>query len=588
MKSPTAPYRGSSPLRANMSRALTLATALLAIAAESHSQTPPLVVWTSQAHTQVVMSLAYSTDQLLLASAGQDARIGVWTAFDGQLLRTMTAHAVGSEGAECVDFSPNAYTLASSGRDNLIWLWDASTGTAIRSLANDQRVHSVDFSPDGSVLASGSGHAGAVKFWRVSDGALLQTLTGHSDGVISVDYSPDGNLIASGSADLGVWRINIYSTSDGALLRTLLGHTNHVEHVQFSPDGALLASGSADATVRLWDVDSGTLLRTLAGHAGVVVDVAFSPDGQTLGSSSVDGTVRFWRVSDGAHLLTIFDGSGVPLRALTVSPDGHYYAYGRYDGTIVVARHPFGNLAPVSDAGPDIEVCAAGSGGSQVALNGTASYDPENDPISYTWTGNFPEGGGTVEGAGPAVTLPIGVSMLTLTVNDGLASSQDTVAITVHRCLGTAGPATIWIGLKNSDDVGTSFDLRAEVYVNSALAGSGEAYEVWGGSSGFNNAHRREVPITVPQDVAVRSGDTVSFKLYVRVSAGSNHRNGTARLWFGDQQADSGMPLTIATESQSRYLLAGFALGASPGPGPKQKIDVSVNRNWSAPRIRRR
>ena len=33
-----------------------------------------------------------------------------------------------------------------------------------------------------------------------------------------------------------------------------------------------------------------------------------------------------------------------------------------------------------------------------------------------------------------------------------------------------------WLGLKNSDDQGTNFDLRAEVYKNNTLVGSGETY----------------------------------------------------------------------------------------------------------------
>jgi WD40 repeat protein len=38
---------------------------------------------------------------------------------------------------------------------------------------------SVAFSPDGSMIASG-GWDNTIKLWRVSDGALLRTLEGHT------------------------------------------------------------------------------------------------------------------------------------------------------------------------------------------------------------------------------------------------------------------------------------------------------------------------------------------------------------------------------------------------------------------------
>jgi WD40 repeat protein len=61
-----------------------------------------------------------------------------------------------------------------------------------------------------------------IKLWRVSDGALVRTLTGHTYDVYSVAFSPDGSLLASGSGDdtIKLWRV-----SDGALVRTLTGHT---------------------------------------------------------------------------------------------------------------------------------------------------------------------------------------------------------------------------------------------------------------------------------------------------------------------------------------------------------------------------
>jgi serine/threonine protein kinase len=172
-----------------------------------------------------------------------------------------------------------------------------SDGSLVRTLTgHTDGVFSVSFSPDGSLLASGSGDD-TIKLWRVSDGSLVRTLTGHTDGVRSVSFSPDGRLLASGSWDntIKLWRV-----SDGSLVRTLTGHTKAVWSVSFSPDGSLLASGSGDDTIKLWRVSDGSLVRTLWGHTHWVWSVSFSPDGSLLASGSVDKTIKLWRVADGA------------------------------------------------------------------------------------------------------------------------------------------------------------------------------------------------------------------------------------------------------------------------------------------------
>jgi len=188
-----------------------------------------------------------------------------------------------------------------------------------------------------------------IKFWRVSDGALLKTLTGHTNSVSSVAFSPDGQTLSSGSAtgypyqgEIRLWRV-----ADGALLRTLTGHTDYVLSVAFSPDGRTLASGSDynDRTIKLWRVADGMPLPTLT-HEWSVYSVAFSPNGRTLASGSSAGypnywgEIRLWRTSDGALLKTYDQEAAWGVLSVQYSRDGRFLGYGRSDATVVLAYNP--------------------------------------------------------------------------------------------------------------------------------------------------------------------------------------------------------------------------------------------------------
>jgi YVTN family beta-propeller protein len=91
--------------------------------------------------------------------------------------------------------------------------------------------------------------------------------------------------------------------------------------------------------------------------------------------------------------------------------------------------------------------------------------------------------------------------------------------------LTTATDLHVWLGLKNSDDQGTHFDLRAEVYQNSTLLAAGETYCVTGITR--NPALAKEVVVAfgaVTPNTFNGTTDVLSLKVLTRI--GTNGAGG--------------------------------------------------------------
>ena len=85
---------------------------------------------------------------------------------------------------------------------------------------------------------------------------------------------------------------------------------------------------------------------------------------------------------------------------------------------------------------------------------------------------------GTLPNLSPLNTLTLGSKTFVVNATDAVGNaSSTTVTYEVRRTLTAVGPAKVWIGLKNSDDVGLRLDLRAELLVNGTVAASGHAQQ---------------------------------------------------------------------------------------------------------------
>ena len=112
-------------------------------------------------------------------------------------------------------------------------------------------VRDLTLSPGGSEIALAL--VGLSDIWLLDSatGEVKEVLSDHVFRVNDVEYSPDGSLLASASNDTGV---GLWRAADGVLLKMLRGHRMQATAVAFSPDGLSLASGSQNGELFLWNV----------------------------------------------------------------------------------------------------------------------------------------------------------------------------------------------------------------------------------------------------------------------------------------------------------------------------------------------
>jgi hypothetical protein len=166
--------------------------------------------------------------------------------------------------------------------------------------------------------------------------------------------------------------------------------------------------------------------------------------------------------------------------------------------------------------------------------------------------------------------------------------------------------ANIWVGFKSggggddasasdgsdgpgdraTDDGSTEFDLRAEVFKNGVLVGSGQLNNVSGGGLSLNDAILRSIGLAFSSsNITLVSSDKLSIRLSVRIGGndeGADQRPGrraTARLWFNNSRVNSRFDATINGVDSTFYLRDGFLLSTSLGVQPRN-IDVSAKRTF--------
>lgn len=249
-----------------------------------------------------------------------------------QLIRTLEGH---SDVVWTVDFSPDGQRLASGSWDNKVILWNLNDNDIERTFRGGADFYSVNFSPDGQFLAAGAGD-NKVAVWDVQTGRSTHSFRGYAHEVRSVAYHPNGLHLVTGSRD-SAHKVKIWDTDSGELIDSLDGHTRTVTTVDFHPDGTYLASGSVDESIRIWNPSDGyNLIRSIETDAGVL-SLDFSPDGLLLASGTgyPEFAVILWNFNTGEMTGKML-GHSQNVLSVAYSPDGRFIASASTDGTVMI------------------------------------------------------------------------------------------------------------------------------------------------------------------------------------------------------------------------------------------------------------
>lgn len=189
-------------------------------------------------------AVVFSPDGEILAAGDTNGTIFLWDVHSGKTLREFDGDG---DIIRDLAFSPDEKILMSTS-DSVTCFWDISSENIIQEL----RAYEVVVAPDWKTFLSigSDGNIGSISFWNFGMDEPHRSISAMPKAHY-LEYAPDGQTFVSKHED---GKIRFWDAKEGQLMQTYSGHINGIWFLSYSPDGNTLATAGWDSTVLLWDV----------------------------------------------------------------------------------------------------------------------------------------------------------------------------------------------------------------------------------------------------------------------------------------------------------------------------------------------
>ncbi|XP_047505920.1 protein groucho-like isoform X2 [Pieris napi] len=190
-------------------------------------------------------ALAISPDSKVCFSCCSDGNIAVWDLHNQTLVRQFQGH---TDGASCIDISPDGTRLWTGGLDNTVRSWDLREGRQLHQHDFSSQIFSLGYCPTGSWLAVGMENS-HVEVLHAGKPDRYQLVL-HESCVLSLRFAASGKWFVSTGKDnlLNAWR-----TPYGASIFQSK-ESSSVLSCDVSSDDKFIVTGSGDKKATVYEV----------------------------------------------------------------------------------------------------------------------------------------------------------------------------------------------------------------------------------------------------------------------------------------------------------------------------------------------